>query len=223
MTLLSTAPGSGYSAPKIILLLERAREWEALLCTLRYVFIASGEVPWKRSEWVNCSRIGGLCLWTKLPSFPNRSKSWIGHHQRVTSLWRFLILPVDFLRFGHFPLVETDRSLGTKYSIMVLILWQASAIKYPQERGSRMEYLCRRIWHIARKKKQVSYSLVMFYEGLTRELRRLWIGEVSVSCCFAWELDRLGNEVGLLVLSLPCGLSHFFRGYVGPSPTIHHF
>ncbi|CAM6118363.1 unnamed protein product [Calypogeia fissa] len=35
---------------------------------------------------------------------------------------------------------------------------RASATKYPQERGSRMEYLCWRIWHIARKKKQMEWE-----------------------------------------------------------------
>ncbi|KAL3677567.1 hypothetical protein R1sor_027515 [Riccia sorocarpa] len=35
---------------------------------------------------------------------------------------------------------------------------KASATKYPQERGNRMEYLCWRIWHIARKKKQMEWE-----------------------------------------------------------------
>ncbi|BBN04205.1 sucrose-phosphate synthase [Marchantia polymorpha subsp. ruderalis] len=35
---------------------------------------------------------------------------------------------------------------------------KASATKYPQERGSRMEYLCWRIWHIARRKKQMEWD-----------------------------------------------------------------
>ncbi|KAL2636358.1 hypothetical protein R1flu_007837 [Riccia fluitans] len=35
---------------------------------------------------------------------------------------------------------------------------KASATKYPQERGNRMEYLCWRIWHIARQKKKLEWE-----------------------------------------------------------------
>ncbi|KAL3678007.1 hypothetical protein R1sor_020963 [Riccia sorocarpa] len=35
---------------------------------------------------------------------------------------------------------------------------KANATKYPQEKGNRMEYLCWRVWHVARQKKKLAWE-----------------------------------------------------------------
>ncbi|CAM6120834.1 unnamed protein product [Calypogeia fissa] len=80
---------------------------------------------------------------------------------------------------------------------------KASATKYPQERGSRMEYLCWRIWHIARKKKQMEWEdaqrMAQRHVDRQRQLKEV-SGEMSCEDLSEGEKEKTDSAPELMTI-----------------------
>lgn len=72
-------------------------------------------------------------------------RSWVRVHTDTHSLYEFI------------PLYLTH-SLASIPLILCLLICQASSSRSPQERNTRLENMCWRIWNLARQKKQVLFD-----------------------------------------------------------------